>query len=925
MKRHLRKAMASAMAVMLAVTAVPVAPAQAAAKLSLSTCVISKGDKLDLDVDGADEKTGKYSSSKKTVASVTKTGVITARKTGNATITWKKGGKKYTCKVKVVKAPSVSRPKIELPAKQSETISVLKYSNKNLTVKWSSSDSKIAKVKGGKVTGVAEGHATIKARIKGYQKTWTKEIDVTIDNSSHKGYLLKWEDQFNGSSLNRKDWNVELHEPGWVNAEWQEYVDSDENIYVKDGKLVLKPVKKTVGGKDVYTSGRVNTQGKHDFKYGFFEARAKVPAGKGYLPAFWMMPTNENLYGQWPRCGEIDIMEVMGQETDKLYGTVHYGEPHAESQGTEKLTQGNFSDEYHIFGCEWEPGRIRWYVDGKLYHEEKDWFSATAGQGTITYPAPFDQPFYMILNLAVGGSWVGYPDETTDFENQAFVIDWVKAYQKDSYDESGVKKPEKPPVVLRDPDKDGNYANNGNFAKKENLNDDTDWQFMTALEGEAAAEIVDDSKIGGSAIKIATTNKGTVDYSVQLVQHKIPLQQGGKYKLTFDAYAEKDRTMFAGVGAIDDRSWKKYVNSEINLTTEKQTFTSTFDMTDEDYASARIEFNMGNVDPAATIYISNVKLEKTGTFKIDNSKTVLADGNYVYNGSFQEGKDRMEYWETSSKTKAKISVTNKDNARKLKITAPEGTSSKKPVVVSQKKLALSAKSPYAVSFLAKGKKGSSIKVSIAGKSYKAALTGKEKEYAFKFTTKASLPDKNIVFRIESPGTYYLDDVRVVDDSLIKNGSFNAGLAGYEPYIDSSANASYVVDSLTEDNALDFTISDTGDAAWKIQLKQNNIELKKGQWYKLSLDAKSDLARKIMFAIQRDGSSDDDWTPYSGEKIVELTNKYQTFEIVFQMKNKTDLKSILSISMGAVDGKQITEKHRICIDNIRLDKIDAPAT
>lgn len=166
-------------------------------------------------------------------------------------------------------------------------------------------------------------------------------------------------------------------------------------------------------------------------------------------------------------------------------------------------------------------------------------------------------------------------------------------------------------------------------------------------------------------------------------------------------------------------------------------------------------------------------------------------------------------------------------------------------------------------------------------------------------------------------------MRLVEDSLIKNGSFDAGLTGYEVYVDASAAASCVVDSLTENNAADFTIDNTGDAAWKIQLKQNNIELKKDQWYKLSLKAKSSIARKIMFAIQRDGTSDNDWTPYSGEKIIDLGNEYQTYDITFQMKNETDLKSVLSISMGAVGGKQITDKHRVCIDNINLEEIEKP--
>ena len=112
-------------------------------------------------------------------------------------------------------------------------------------------------------------------------------------------------------------------------------------------------------------------------------------------------------------------MEVLGNDTDKSYGTIHYGNPHSESQGSYQLTAGSFSEEYHNFAVEWEPGRISWYVDGCLIHTENDWYSATEGQGEITYPAPFDQPFYLILNLAVGGNWPGNPDETTDIASAA--------------------------------------------------------------------------------------------------------------------------------------------------------------------------------------------------------------------------------------------------------------------------------------------------------------------------------------------------------------------------------------------------------------------------------------------------------------------------------------------------------------------------
>lgn len=757
---------------------------------------------------------------------------------------------------------------------------------------------------------------TLKAVITYQTETKDQEQDTDL---SYEGYNLKWEDQFEGDSLNRDDWNVELHDPGWVNNELQSYVDSPENIYIEDGSLVLKPVE-TVNedGSVSYTSGRVNTQNKHDFKYGLFEARVKVPEGQGFLPAFWMMPTNENLYGQWPRCGEIDIMEVLGNDTDTSYGTIHYGNPHSESQGSYTLEEGTFSDEYHVFDVEWEPGKISWYVDGKLIHTEDNWYSATEGQGEITYPAPFDQPFYIILNLAVGGNWPGNPDETTDIENAAYYIDYVKVYQKDSYDENVTKPIEE--VILRDPDENGNYIINGDFSVNEELTDDKDWVFLTALGGEAGAEI------RNNEIAVTTKNEGTVDYSVQLVQPNLPMKQGGVYRLSFDAYADADRTMKVGVSA-PDRSFRRYLeDTTISLTEEKQTYTLDFTMTDSDDANGRLEFNMGAAGSTAGIRISNVSLKKIDEIEItEGDKGILADGNYVYNGSFQEGEGRLGYWDVLKNDGAEVSVTNENNIRRLMVNAPEGTSADNPVIVSQSDLALSAGNTYAMSFTAEGEAGKNILVKAAGQEYSAEMNGTEQEYDYKLTLDAEPEDTNLAFIFKEPGLYYLDNVRIEEDSLIKNGSFNAGFSGYEPYVDSSisSDVTYVVDSLNEDNAADFSINNTGDAAWKIQLKQNNVELEKGQWYRLSLDAKASIQRKLMFAIQRDGSSDDDWTPYSGEKIVDLGTDYNTYEIVFQMKGETDPKAVLSISMGAVDGIQITENHRICIDNINLEKIDAP--
>ena len=245
---------------------------------------------------------------------------------------------------------------------------------------------------------------------------------------SYEGYYLVWQDDFNSEKLNLDDWNIELHEPGWVNHELQEYTASAENIFIKDGKLVLQGVKKENGS---FTSGRVSTQWKHDFTYGIFEARLKVPKGKGYLPAFWLMTTDENKYGQWPRCGEIDIMEVLGHDTATNYGTIHFGIPHKQSQGKYTLENGTFSDEFHVYALKWEENRLCWYIDGNLMFTETDWYCCREETGPIPQPAPFNHPFYIILNLAVGGDWPGDPDETTDFEHEALVVDYVKVYQEE--------------------------------------------------------------------------------------------------------------------------------------------------------------------------------------------------------------------------------------------------------------------------------------------------------------------------------------------------------------------------------------------------------------------------------------------------------------------------------------------------------------
>ena len=748
------------------------------------------------------------------------------------------------------------------------------------------------------------------------------------DQPQNPVYKLVWEDNFDGEKLNLDDWNFEYHEPGWVNAELQAYVDSERNTYVKDGMLYIQAIKEMIDGKPYYTSGRINTQKKHDFQYGRFEVRAKVPSGKGFLPAFWMMPTDESFYGQWPKCGEIDIMEVHGSALSTSYGTLHFGEPHTQKQGSYTLPDGqeNFSEAFHVFACEWDPGEFRFYVDGHLFYTVNDWFTKKPGFGEVAYPAPYDQPFYLILNLAVGGSWVGYPDEDAVFgDNAQFVIDYVRAYQKDSYD-TDVDKPQND-VELRDPDETGNYVINGDFSVVEDLSqEDSNWQLLLAGAGEATANMAD------NALHVTTTEAGELNYSVQVVQANLPLGKGMKYELSYDAYADEARSMITGISA-PDKGYIRYLNdTTVELTTEKQTYRHVFDMTGDSDANSRLEFNLGNQGSTAAVHISNVRLKKTGEAE-EEVKGMLPDGNYVYNGQFNEGneagKRRLAYWEWDIEqcSGTGISVTD-DSRRELRVSVPDTVTALDQVAVYQNPIAIGGGKKFIFSFDAYADREKTVKAEVAGNSYDIALTTERQTFKYEFETPSDLDGSELRFLLGSAGTAYIDNVTVREDSLIVNGDFSSGMLGYEVYVNDAAKVpNYIVDSLNEENALAIDIADTGEAAWQIQLKQNDIRLEKDKWYKLAFDAKSTKDRTIMYALQRDGSKhkddngNEDWTPYSGEPKAALTGEWQNFSKVFRMGEDTDPNTILSISLGAVGGTRITEKHTVVIDNITLEETD----
>lgn len=277
-----------------------------------------------------------------------------------------------------------------------------------------------------------------------------------------KGWVATWSDDFSGVELDRTKWEVEDSCWGGGNDERQCYTDRPENIEVVNGLLRLKAYPETytghqypiewAGGRGAqvtqqYTSGKVRTRELADWTYGRFSARMKLPSGQGTWPAFWMLPA-DNVYGGWAASGEIDIMEAVNLGAscaecegnvgeNRSIGALHYGGewPNNSFQSTHNTLEGgdDAKDQYHVYAIEWGEGRINWFVDGEkfLTLDADQWHSGAVSKDT--HPnAPFDQDFYLMLNLAVGGQ---LPENANDrgFQSASFpsevLVDWVRVYQ----------------------------------------------------------------------------------------------------------------------------------------------------------------------------------------------------------------------------------------------------------------------------------------------------------------------------------------------------------------------------------------------------------------------------------------------------------------------------------------------------------------
>ncbi len=252
---------------------------------------------------------------------------------------------------------------------------------------------------------------------------------------TQRGWRLIWNDEFDGASgapPDPRNWEREIGGGGWGNNEWEYYTDSPDNACLNgEGSLVITaraatPEQHTLPcwyGTCRYTSARLLTRNRFEMTYGKAEARLKIPFGQGIWPAFWMLGTNMHEIG-WPACGEIDIMENIGREPATIHGTVH-GPGYCGGQaigGAYSLPNNTrLHEQFHTFAVEWEAAEIRWLMDDIPYFQ---FTPARVPQGASWV---FDHPFFLLLNVAVGGHWPGYPDETSTFP-QTMLVDYVRVY-----------------------------------------------------------------------------------------------------------------------------------------------------------------------------------------------------------------------------------------------------------------------------------------------------------------------------------------------------------------------------------------------------------------------------------------------------------------------------------------------------------------
>ncbi|AFH63505.1 carbohydrate binding domain-containing protein [Paenibacillus caseinilyticus] len=757
-----------------------------------------------------------------------------------------------------------------------------------------------------------------------------------------------WGDEFDDGVIDGSKWTFDLTNgasvgnPGWGNNELQYYTNRPENVKEEDGKLVITALKENYEGFG-YTSARIKTKGLFAKRYGKFEIRASAPAGKGYWPAIWMLPEH-NRYGGWAASGEIDIMEGWGSRPHTIAGTIHYGQqwPSNTYSGKEyELPNGSTIEDYHTYAIEWEPGEIRWYVDGLLYSTKNDWYSRSADQpANNAYPAPFDEEFHLLMNLAVGGNFDGSPAPDTVFP-KSMKVDYVRVYELTGRE---YREPVPPTVAKEEylpgaklPQANGSLIYNSGFTQTleadpgMGIPGTAHWALYKDPGAEADVSL---ENIGGSRFaKVTVGQAGSNAYSIQ-PQAIVSLAKGRYYKLSFDAKTDTARSMnvkVTGGASVGYAGYSQGLNAE--LTDSVKRYEMAFQMKMASDNAARIEFNLGsNAHPA---WIGNARLEEIEgiPFEHDAPKAPLSSGNHVYNGTFDIGEpDGMSYWHLLPDGKAAAAGSVDADERKLNVEITKNGKKEDDVLLLQKGLFLLDGHDYALSFDAKASHSRVIGVELAGgdgKTYakqNVTLGRDSRTVTVSFENLAAAaddPNAQLIFHLGgSKGTLQFDNIRLVRTSTyfppdtvfypLANGDFSGGLNPWQPAVDSGG----AVTAKAVDGEARLTVTNQGANPWSAMFLQNGLRLQGGIPYTFSFDARASVNRKLEVVAENAS-----YTRYV-DQTVDLTPERKThrFDFTMPQDDTVDLKFLLGLITGT---GAVGAAHDVTIDNVVFQVKDAP--
>lgn len=610
-----------------------------------------------------------------------------------------------------------------------------------------------------------------------------KTATVYQDVKEEEQWELIWSDEFEDDALDTSKWDYQIGTgaeyglQGWGNDEAQYY--SKDNVSVGKGVLSIEAKPDTSNAGTKYTSGRIRsysdaTGALFSTTFGRVEAKMKLPVGSGLWPAFWMLPATDT-YTTWAASGEIDIMEARGRLPGESSGALHYGEiwPNNKYSGAAYTFEEDTSiNDYHVYTLEWDVDKIKWYVDGNMFYQTDSWFSKGAGEpAEYAFPAPFDEPFYILFNLAVGGTFDGYNEpEEKDFP-AIMEVDYVRVYHRiDGYDLNKARgeKLDKASFESYQVYEDGNYITDVNF---DSINPDPltsasmdptskQWYFLTISDYGGTATLSKEHKDNGTYVGMEVSKVGNQNYSIQLIQH-LPVANGYTYTISFDAYASKEREIAVKLGGDGDNAWAVYSSAYApKLTTEPQHFEYAFTMSAVSDPTARLEFNIGLDD--GTVFIGNVKVtaSSAGSVDPDKVKEALTSGNHIYNSSFTQGSDRLAFWHLEAGEDSGVKTD-----KKVLINPIDGSSA----LLYQTGILLKPSADYNLSFSSITDAATEITVQVTDAdrsgSYAEetiAISG-EGANSFTFTMPEEVPEDGVTltFRIGNTAVK-LDDILLVD-------------------------------------------------------------------------------------------------------------------------------------------------------------------